>query len=93
MPVATHANRNHLPVFLTAATSTQDAYHNYLPFDLVSICPSLFLILSVVRFMARPNTGSQDTQLFCVKLSHRFLTDSLHMGPGLKGVLERKRNQ
>lgn len=93
IPVATRARRDHLPVFLTAATSTQDAYHNYLPFDLVPICSSLFLILSVVRFMARPNTGSQGTQLLCVKLSHRFLTDSPHMGPGLKRVLEREKNQ
>lgn len=93
MPGATHANHGHLPVFLTAATSTQGAYHNYLPFDLVSICPSLVLILSVVRFTAGPNTGSQGTQLFGVKLSHRFLTDSPHMGPGLKRVLEREKNQ
>lgn len=81
-------NYSHLPVFLTAATSTRDTRHIHLPFDLVSICPSLFLILSVIRFTARPNTGNQGTQLLGVKLSHRFLTDSPHMGLGLKCVLE-----
>lgn len=49
--------------------------------------------MSLVRFMAAPNTGSQVAQLFCVKLSYRFLTDSPHTGPGLKRVLEREKNQ
>lgn len=93
MPTATLANHNHLPVSFWQLSHQRRAHHNYLPFDLVTICPSLFLILSVVRFMAKSNTSSQGTQLFCVKLSHRFLTDSPHMGPGLKRVLEREKNQ
>lgn len=72
-----------MPITATCLSFWQlahSAHHSYLPFDLVSICPSLFLISSVARFMPGQNTSSQGSQLFSVKLSYRFLTDSLHMG-------------